>query len=410
MRFTRTIKTIALTNVVSGFSRYPLWILLALYFATVRHLSDEDIAIIFLLSGAASSPFSIFGGRFADRAGRRPLLLGTILAMIAGYGLLFVSVTYGWSIAIIVIALVSVNVLNSLEFVGISAVVTDVSSVEQRLDYFSLQRVAGNAGIGAGLVLAGFSSEFWPGLFFLAPVLGAVVEVILFWGWIPESLTSPEKSTLPPPQRHLLRAFRDKRLLAVAVLLPLAALVANQWETPMMPLYLNGHFGTPIYLVTVLYAVNCVTVVSLQFLVNRVSKRVGAGIAFSLGLLLYAVSDVVFWMTGNPLVLAANVVLLTSGENFTTPYSQVILSKIAPEDRRGEYFGVSALFSGVILPFSPFVGTFMLGYFSQSLYWMWAILAGGCVLFAVLFLPVQRWLERSPPPPRPVPTTALRPT
>lgn len=166
----------------------------------------------------------------------------------------------------------------------------------------------------------------------------------------------------------------------------------------MMPLYLTGHFGTPVDVVTLLYAVNCVTVVSLQFMANRISNRIGAGITFSVGLILYGISDVVFWETGNVLFLIANVVLLTSGENFTSPYAQIALSRLAPPDRRGEYFGVGALASGAIAPFDPFVSTFMLGYFAGALYWMWVILASACVLFAVAFWPVQRWLQRSPSP------------
>lgn len=228
MRFNRTIKVIALINVVSGFSRYPLWILLALYFATVRHLSDLDIALIFLVTEVATAPFSIFGGRFSDRAGRRPLLLGTIMGTFGGYTLLFLSVTFGWSIVIVIIALILVNLLNSLETVGVNAVVTDVSTEDQRLDFFGLQRVAGNAGIGVGLVLAGLSYEFWPGLFCIAPVLGAAVELLLFWQWIPESLKSTPQPAAPIPRGHSLRAFRDTRLVTIALMLPLAALIANQ--------------------------------------------------------------------------------------------------------------------------------------------------------------------------------------
>lgn len=399
MRFNRTIQIVALTNVVSGFSRYPLWILLALYLSVYRHVSDLDIALIFLASAAVTSPFSIYGGRFADRSGRRPLLLGVILAMVGGYALLFVSVSFNLAIALIVFALVVISVLNNLEYVGVSAVVTDVSTEEQRLDFFSLQRVTGNAGIGAGLVLAGISSEVYPSLFFLIPALGAVVEFLLYWRWVPES--RQEGEALPQGGRSWFRALRDRRLVVIALLLPLAFLVANQWETPMMPLYLTGRFGIPVAFITLLYAVNTVTVVATQFLANRVPDRMGEGVAFSIGLVLYAVSDAVFWATGNIALLAANVVLLTTGENLTSPYAQVIVSRIAPADRRGEYFGASQLIAGVIGPFSPFVGTFMLGYFAGALYWMWGFLAGACLTLAVVFLPVHRWLERQRPAPSP---------
>ncbi len=351
MRFPRTVSIAAVAGAVSGFSRYPLWILLALYFALDRHLSDLDIALIFLFSSAVPSPFSLFGGRLADRLGRRPFLLTVILGMVAGYAVLFVAVTYALSISLVVGAMVFVTVLNSLEAVGINALVSDVTTEAQRLASFSLLRVSGNAGIGLGLVLAGISAEVWPGLFFLFPAVGALLEFALYWRWVPESRAATAAPAVP--ERFTYRALRDRKLMVLSLLLPVAYLVANQWETPMMPLYLTGHFGIALYLVTLLYAVNTITVVSTQFLANKVPARIGPGVAFSVGLVLYATSDVVFWLTGNFFLLVANVVLLTSGENLTSPYAFVAISKIAPADRRGEYFGANQLLSGVIAPFGP---------------------------------------------------------
>lgn len=392
MRFNRTIKVFALTGAVGGFSQYPVWILLALYLSLSRHLSDYDIALIFLAPSAILSPVSFFGGRLVDRIGRRPFLRAALLGSIVAYAVLFVAVTVSLSLGVILVAMILTTILGSLQNVAINAVVTDISTEEQRLDFYSLLRVAGNTGTGVGLVFAGVSAALWPGLFFLLPAIGSAISALLIWSWVPETRSS--ETSRSEGHWDWVHTLQDRKLVLASLLLPLSFVVANQWETPMMPIYLTEHFGIAIYFLTLLYAINTMTVVATQFLANRASERIGAGVAFSLGLTLYAASDIFFWLTGNLLVLAANIVLLTTGENLTSPYSFVIISKIAPSDRRGEYFGASQFFQGVIGAFSPFIGTFMLGYFAGQLYWMWGILAGACLTLAIVFIPVSRWFER----------------
>ena len=363
------IRAMGYADFIRGFGRYPTWILLVIYLSSTRDMSFIEIGLIFFVQSIISFPINIAGGRFIDRVGRRSISLFLPIPLVMIYFLLFISVLYNGNIWFLVVEFVSTGILSSIQWVVINAIITDNSTPSGRLDSFTVMRILGNAGIGIGLVVSGIFSIFQPALFFIVPAVGSIVEFLIFKKYVPES--KPSFSVNDHENSRKIKVYRDGLLIIVTVIMAISALFSNQWETPTLPLYFTRFLNIHEDFITILYAINTVIVIMFQYRLNVIAEKIGYVRSFSLGLILYAMSFIVFGLTGNIIILALNVVLLTLGESLANPFFSVTISRIAPADKRGEYFGFSSAISGIIGTFSPFVGTLFLTIFFNIPIDMW---------------------------------------
>ena len=159
-----------------------------------------------------------------------------------------------------------------------------------------------------------------------------------------------------------------------------------EMQKSILPLYLTRFLGIQTTFITVLYAINTAVVVLFQYRLNVIAERIGYVRSFSIGLLFYSLSFIVFGLTGDLVILAFNVVILTVGESMTNPFFSVTISRIAPKDRRGEYFGFTTSIFGVIGTFSPFIGTLFLTFFFNPPIEMWLLFSLATFIMAILAL------------------------
>ena len=378
----RSLLAISFADLIRGFTRYPLWILLSIYLLQSRRLSYIDIGIFFLLQSVITIPFSLVLGKHMDIHGRRKLAI--VLPAILSFAFLglFVCVWMNLPIFMLFAVMVSTTILSQIQYNLYNAILTDLSTESARVGFFSTVRVFSNAGIGIGLILSGLTSLISPSLYFIAPIIGSVAEVFIVFRYIPETFHGDVRKTSTHESKN--RISNVRILFVVSMILALSALVSNMYESPMLPLYLTSRYHYSTFLITGLYAVNTIIVILLQFRINALGKRFGEVAAYSMGLILYAFSDIVFGLTGAFAVLVLNVVMLTVGENMTAQFSQVFISRLAPEEMRGRYFGFSSAVFSFIFPLSPFLGTGLLELFHGTPLLLWGIIAGLCFLMAII--------------------------
>jgi len=378
----RSLLAISFADLIRGFTRYPLWILLSIYLLQSRRLSYIDIGIFFLLQSVITVPFSLVLGKHMDIHGRRKLAIVLPAILTFAFVGLFVCVWMNLPIFMLFAAMVSTTILSQIQYNLYNAILTDLSTESARVGFFSTVRVFSNAGIGIGLILSGLTSLVSPSLYFIAPIIGSVAEVFIVFRYIPETFHGDGRKAATHEGKN--RISNVRILFVVSMILALSALVSNMYESPMLPLYLTSRYHYSTFLITGLYAVNTIIVILLQFRINSLGKRFGEVTAYSMGLILYALSDIVFGLTGAFALLVLNVVMLTVGENMTAQFSQVFISRLAPEEMRGRYFGFSSAVFSFIFPLSPFLGTGLLELFHGTPLLLWGIIAGMCFLMAII--------------------------
>lgn len=360
---------IYVASFVGGFARFPLWILLTLYLSQYGGMSYLEIGAIFTAQGLAAVPFTLWAGGVADRMGRRIPMLSSIGVSIASYSVMLFSVVLQLSIVLLIVSFFAQGIAVAVQRPFSSAIATDISDPERRVSVFGNRRIASNAGIGVGMIASGVAYYVSVSVFFLIPAVGSVIEFILYFWKVKESLPSLE-GKLQKPGKTI-----DRRMISTSVVFSFALLVTLMFLTPMIPLYFGSVDGFSPIETTAMYALNTLIVVVFQIPVNMLAARIGENKTVTLGLALYGIGYFCLGIFHGLAEVSIITVIMSFGENMVMPMIQSIISKIAPPDRRGAYFGTYGAISGLVSPFGSIIGTSMIQYFAATPVLTWIILA-----------------------------------
>ncbi len=384
-----TVNVLALGSFVRDLGQYIVWVIMSVYLNETRNVGYIDIGLIFLVGGIISIPVSIYGGNVMDRIGRRKMAVLMPWLLVIIYSTLFLLVHQGYSTFFISVLFIVSTPIQSLQYVAMESIVSDVTSSNERINAFGLLRITANVGIGVGLVTGGFLSQINYSLVFLLPVAGSVIEGMLYFLRIPEtSRVIHRERTEVAHSLNLLLPFRDRLFITVSLVVSFAWFITGMFESPLTPLYLSSSGNYENLAITGLFAVNTVIVIVTQGPVNRLLNRYRDSSRIVLGVILFGAGYLLFSSTLDYLFLIIAVVILTTGENIGAPASSALITKMAPEDRRGSYLGSYSAINSLINPFRPMVATTLLALNSVSPDRVWLILAffslgTASVLFAI---------------------------
>ncbi len=383
MKLKKQMNLLVIDSVINGFSKYPLWILLSLYLNT-RGYNFIDIGIIIVLSNIISSPLQRKSGKLIDILGRFRFSYIIPFFMFIVYSILYLSVSFNLSIYLIFIMLTLSSYLSGFEGTLKNTIISDLSLEGERTKYFSVMRIWANVGIGIGLICSGLASTFSYSLFFIAPIIGSLAQMTLFYVFFEE--TGKTKQAGIDDKVSIIRGSGYGRIISVSLLIGVCFAIANQYETPAMPLYLKTQWLLSPFLITILYSINTAVVVFFQSSITKFAVKYTDHRIFSAGILFYSLAFLIFSLTANIFLLASAIIILTVGENLMSPVSSSIISKIAPEDKRGEYFGINSFIYNIVSPVSLFLGIGLLQIFStHETYAMYALSALSIIAFLVAY-------------------------
>ncbi len=363
----RSVKIIGVIRFIGGFARFPLITLITLYFYYIFHLSYLEIGAVFTIQAALSIPANLFDGFFTDRLGRRVMMIFSASLILTSSSALFLLAYFSAPPIPFVIAYIALGAGSSLQRPVVSSAVTDLTPEDQRISAFSFNRIMSNAGIGVGLIVAGIAWDIDPVIFFLVNVAGAAVETALFVLCIPESYV---RATGYEKPKSILFS-RDKFLLLISIYLAGSILFSQQWLTSIFPLYITGHDGLQVLDATLLYSLNTAVIVVFQPSANRFIRSFGEIRAFALGTLLFAAGYIFFGVTSSLYYLIAVVIVISIGEDLVLMIPQLVVSRIAPSERRGEYFGTNSAINSLSFSISPLIGTSLLFIFASEQQFAW---------------------------------------
>ncbi|MCL4333294.1 MAG: MFS transporter [Candidatus Thermoplasmatota archaeon] len=382
----KIVTTISVAELLRLMGRSGVWVFIPIYLLEVRGIQYVEIGILFVLSGIASIPFSIFGGNLVDKIGRRKiaLLMPPTLAVL--FFVMFLGINYHLSDIYIYATFILFAAVASLQSVIDMVIVTDSTNDIDRIDAFSLTRIGANVGFSLGPAISGFVVSYNYAILPLIPMISESIGFYLFYRYINYNEAPPqaEKSLISFPRG-------DNRFLMISILLSLAFFATGPWAY-ILNQFLSKIDLIPNFVIGLLFATNGAVVVGLQLPVNRLFYRTDDMKRVAIGLLIYAATFAVFGITRNIPLLFLDVVFLTIGENVISPPMNSVIGRIAPEGRRGEYYGGFSLLSNFVSPFSPIVYASMLAFFYHSPLLLWGLIGMICVaLAAAIPLTRRRW-------------------
>jgi DHA1 family tetracycline resistance protein-like MFS transporter len=188
----------------------------------IMELSDEPISaaagyggLMLFSFAAAHFVFAPVMGNLADRFGRRPILLVSLLALSIDYLIMAFAPSLFW----LFLGRIFAGMFGAT-FATANAFITDISPPEKRAQNFGLTGAAWGLGFIIGPVIGGFLGELGPRIPFFAAAAIAFINVIYGFIVLPETLRQEDRRSFDWKRANPIGALAHFR--AYPVLLGLA--------------------------------------------------------------------------------------------------------------------------------------------------------------------------------------------
>jgi MFS family permease len=342
------------------------------------------VGLILGLTLFATLPMQVIGGALCDRVGRRPVL---IVAMV-GSMVLYIGLGLTQNLGLIVALIAFEAAFGWAQFVTASnAMIADLTPLARRAEAFSISRVALNAGITVGPLIAAPLIVMDPSFrlpFITAGIICGVVLLMVVFLFKETRPGQVQVTSMLSSFRGCGLVLRDRRMLAfcLVALLPLYGF-GQIWVT--LPIMLGNEHRVSAQMWGVALVVYGASTAILQYPVIRLVGGLDhmllmafSSVAIGLGM---GVAAFVPW----PATLLC-VLSISLGIVLLIPISSTVVSNLAPMELRGRYMGVWTLVYMGGYAMGPLVGGWALDVLGgRGAFVVIAVLAlAGAALFVVL--------------------------
>lgn len=309
-------------------------------------------------SGVLASFF--FAGSFADRFGRRLLILVSLCGGFVYYlGLKFADEL--WEFALL---MVFWGMLDIFYPVGINAMIADIIPSENRLEAYSILRIVYNTGYGVGPILGGIMAARSYDTIFLAAATGYALSFLFMLFFTKETLTGEIRSKAAGRKEdYSISIVLKDRIYILSVFLNGMIYITSAGVFNLLSVYAVRNLGIPESSISIVFTVNALMCVTLQLAVIRLINGMRpmrlmcvSGLLYMAGVSSIALIDQVWWF-------CICMAVMTLGELIMSPTMSDLAAKMAPENARGRYMSVLSL----ARPFGQGIGPALLGYVNDMI-------------------------------------------
>jgi DHA1 family multidrug resistance protein B-like MFS transporter len=383
---------------------------LTIYFADAFGKSSAGFMLII------SQVFAVFanlmGGYCADRFGRKSMMIFSSVGQGLAF-LLFAIASSPWldSPLIGFICFSLISVFGSFYWPASQAMVADVVPEKDRSDVFAVFYTSINIAVVIGPILG---SIFYVHYRFQLLLFAAVVCIVLAFmlsKWTRETVPveaslSKEHAGKKQWYEVLVQQFQDYSVIVrdrAFLLFIIAGVLVGQTFMQLdllIPVYIKEtitgvnlvHIGDFILhlrgeqVFGLLLSENGLLVALLTVVITRWMNRQRERNVFIFSSILYTVAILIFGMTHSVWVMIGSIALFTFAELMTAGIGQTFISKLAPDNMRGQYFAAASLRFTIARTVAPLAITasLWLGY-----NWIFIILAilslASAVVYAIMF-------------------------
>jgi MFS family permease len=393
-KFGNPAKLIFAGYLVSAIGSGMVYPYLAVYVQQVRALGEIGAASALAILALGTVAGSLTAGFSADWIG--PRWVGATGILFQGIGYAFVGLADIESAIFLACAVTGVG--SGLFLAVLSPTINLICPREQHRRAFSMRYLINNLGIGVGAVIAAVVLNVPDSARFevLYEINGGSYAVFLvFFCWALRWTSVPKRRRAKVAPKRLVFQWRRVGvsrqfglLLVVQTLLVAAGFSQMQ---SVVPLFLRDQLGASTTLIGIVLIVNCLGIVLIQPFVTRLGIHISetrmlssvGGIwafAFAMGI---ASSVGGSWGTVAVMMFCG---FFTFGECFYGPSFQTLLVRAAPQDRLGNYSGISSSLWGATTFIAPPLGVLVVD--SRWPYLLWALCAMACAIASMCALKI----------------------
>jgi MFS family permease len=368
-QFSTPVWVVLFGTFLTRFTFFMVWPFMAVILKREFQLEEFQIGAIMSLAALSGALFSFYVGYISDKIGRK----GVLIAACGLYILAFILLATVSTIALFTLGVVFVGLSRSMLEPPARAMISDLipdqdaRELAHHIRYYMI-----NVGASMGPVLGlyiGFTGERHT--FFYVAVTYALYAIgfILAFRHTRNTAAPPKNQNNFKQTVTILKNDHAFMFLLLANLLVMFSYL--QQETSLIQ-YLNQLGEGTVALYTGMIVVNGVVIITLQFPLLRLLKKVGLYQRVYIGLIGFAIAFAMFAsipLTAPSYWWYVAAFVLAVGEVVLFPTFNLLIDRAAPEHLRGAYFGASGLAAfGVAL--SPLLGGFVLQYAGgPTLFW-----------------------------------------
>jgi DHA1 family tetracycline resistance protein-like MFS transporter len=380
-------KILAFIFAVVLFDFIGLTILITVQAFIVREFNTTALAVSLLTVLYAASQFiaAPILGKISDRYGRRPILLFCLFGSAIGYFI------FGIGGALWVLFLS--RIIDGFTGGNVSiatAIITDVSPLEDRTKNLGLIGAAFGLGLIIGPILGGLFSQISLAAPAYAAGIFSLAATVVGFFILPESLPKLNRNhdTLKLNDFNPLSSIRKFITRPIVGIFLAVFIIVNftfSGFTITLPVYVINKFAIdPLNIGGLLFVAGIVSSIVQGGLIGKLAKKFGdkklliVGILFlTSGLILFSFAQI-FWL------LYIILGIVSMGIGLITPTLNSQISKIVLPSELGEVFGVNTSLNSLMTIIGPLTAGLVYDYISPTApYWLGAILL--LIAFVLIF-------------------------
>lgn len=360
------------------------WPYMAIFFNQQLGVPGDVVGLIFAALAILSTFCQILGGHLTDFWGRKTtMLLGSGVGVLLYMGII-VTLHISSNALILIVLFVATAFSGGFLFPAATSAVADITTGVQREQGYAIYRVMANIGWAVGPLIG--SQIFDSGIIWIF----VVVEITLLIQFsLITFLLHETRGTAGAGSRQR-SGFSDFIVVDIALFVFSAGtfllMILTSQFSVTIPLFATVKVDLPSRLIGYIFAVNGLVVVTGQFPITSLVRRMRREIdGVLIGITCYLVGYLLVGLSSNLTDLMLDMAIITIGENFTTPTISSIISRIASGDKLGRYMAFNGMARSVGRATGPAVGAFILYLPSISNIGIWLALdMFGVVAFAIM--------------------------
>jgi MFS family permease len=388
--YPRLFWIIVITLFIDSLGSTLLFPFFALYITQKFGVGMTQAGILLGMSSLFGLIGSIIGGAWADRFGRRKLIL---------FGLVFSalsSLLFGlaWNIRIMYGLVVIVGLLSRIAAPAQDAMMADILPESKRQEGFGITRVAYNYAWIFGTAMGGLiAARSFMALFVLDAVLSLGVAAILF-RFLPETKPAPRADSRQ--EESLTKTLQGYRVVLrdlgyiVFTLAGMMILVVYQQQYSSLAVYLKDVHDISPRMYGIMLSVAGIEVVLFQLWISRQTRKHPPFLMMVLGSLFFMAGFGMIGFVQETVLFLVAVITITIGEMVMFPTNKALAVNFSPEEMRGRYMAIYDLGWTIPSTLGPAAAGLILDNFNPNLLWMIGSLL--CALAAIVFYLMHRRL------------------
>jgi MFS family permease len=378
--YNRSFWVAGLASMIRSFGIGSTWPFLAIFFEVNLGVPILYVGAIFTAIAAVSMAFSLVGGTLGDLLGRKKtILIGSAIGFLTYFTVYLMVDSNVMALYIAIIFIIS-SISGSLTFPATSAIVADVTTVENRREGYSIYRILTNLGWAIGPVLGSFLYSSGVGNIFLFSAITLLLQLLIVLLFLNHTHKAEDPNT---KEKRQYISF-DRFLIIFSIGTFFMTVVSSQFSVTF-PSYAVLRGNVLPYEIGYIYAVNGVVVVLGQFPTTRITRKISDLFSMELGMIFYSVGYLLSAFSSSLTAFIVDMVIITIGENLSSPGISSIVSKIAPKEKVARYNGFNSMINNVGRALGPSIGTFFMFIFNYNGLQLWASLDLFGVFSIILF-------------------------